>query len=86
MLQELKRGFSEECFLGSDVCLQYELHELKLYESNVAKNIIIESVMFIKYNIIMMFIFWSLFFLSGFLSRGPFINSTKPNELNLVCI
>ena len=39
--------FSEECFLGSDVCLQYEQCELKLYESNV----IIESVVFIKYNI-----------------------------------
>ena len=80
-----RRMFSEECFLGSDACLQYEQYELKLYES-VTKNIIIESVMFIKHNIIMMFIFWSLFFLSGFLSRGPFINSTKPNELNLVCI
>ena len=33
------------------MCLQYELYELKLYESNVTKNIIIERVVFIKYNI-----------------------------------
>ena len=26
----VERGFSEECFLGSDVCLQYEQYELKL--------------------------------------------------------
>ena len=47
----LEGGFSEECFLGSDVCLHCEQRELKLYESNVTKNIIIESVVFIKYNI-----------------------------------
>ena len=47
----VEEGFSEECFLGSDVCLHCEQHELKLYESNVTKNIIIESVVFIKYNI-----------------------------------
>ena len=29
----------------------YEQCELKLYESDVTKNIIIESVVFIKYNI-----------------------------------
>ena len=27
---ELRRGFSEECFLGSDVCLHCEQYELKL--------------------------------------------------------
>ena len=50
-LQELRKVFSEECFPRSDVCLQHELHELKLYESNVRQYIIIESVVFIKYNI-----------------------------------
>ena len=50
-LQELRGVFSEECFLGSDVCLHCEQRELKLYEPNVTKNIIIESVVFIKYNI-----------------------------------
>ena len=34
-LQELRRVFSEECFLGSDVCLHCEQRELKLYEFNV---------------------------------------------------
>ena len=33
------------------MCLHCEQCELKLYESNVTKNIIIESVVFIKYNI-----------------------------------
>ena len=33
------------------MCSQYELCELKLYESDVTKNIIIERVVFIKYNI-----------------------------------
>ena len=37
-----------------------------------------------------MFIFWSLFFLffflSGLLSRGHFINSTKRNEMDLVVL
>ena len=47
MCLKWKKVISKECFLGSDVCLQYEQCELKLYESNV----IIESVVFIKYNI-----------------------------------